>query len=225
MTGDDIKTDVQATLVDAGIRWSTANLLLWINAGGRDIASNKPKAVTARQNIQLAANVTKQPMPAGVVQVLDLYQDMGADGLVPGRSISVVLEERLRAARPGWRIEKGTAVKHLVQDDRDPTSFNVWPAPSATRYVEALVQKQYVPIVALANALPLDDTYRNPLGDYVLSCAFAMEGADQNASLAAAYYAKYAAGLGMQIKQQKRAAATTNSAENPAHPAVDKNGA
>lgn len=225
MTGDDIKADVQAILVDTGIQWSEANLLLWINAGGRDIATFKPKATTLRQDITLAANVTKQALPAGAIQVLDLTCNMGADGATPGRAITVVAADRLAAARPGWRGDKGDVVKHLVIDDRDPKAFIVWPAPKTALHVEGLVHNQFTPITALAQTISLDDSYRNALGEYVLHCAYAMEGEDIDVGLSAAHYAKYAQIIGIQIKQQKRASAAANSAEAPTYPANDKAGA
>jgi hypothetical protein len=193
MTGDDIKSDVQATLVDAGIRWAAASLLLWINAGLRDIPTHKPKAATRRENLTLTAYVTKQANPEGVVQVLELLANMGVSGVVPGRSITTVNGDRLRAVRPSWRADKGPIVKHLVQDDRDPGHFTVWPAPASSMQVEALVLRELAPIEALADELPLDDTYRNAMG--------------------------------IQVRGQKKAAAGTNSTENPTYPAVDKNGA
>lgn len=225
MKGDDIISDVQAVLDDAGIQWDPVRILLWINAGGRDIATYKPKATTVRQNVQLAAGVTKQAMPAGTIAVLDLFANMGANGATPGRAITVVSEDRLRAVRPGWRSEQGDAVKHLVQDDRDGSGYAVWPAPKTALYVEALLHKQYVPIVLAADTIGLDDSYRNALNEYVLHMAYAMEGDALNVQLAEAHYAKYAQIIGIQIKQQKRASAAANSTENPVFPVVDKNAA
>lgn len=225
MTGDDIKADVQSKLVDAGIRWDDPFLLAAINEAGRDIATIKPKATTLRANIQLTPNVTKQANPAGAIAVLDLFANMGVAGITPGRGITTIAEERLRAARASWRADKGAEVKHLVQDDRDPGFFNVWPAPTTALYVEALLHKVYAPIANLGDALPLDDSYRNPLGDYVMYCAYAMEGEQQNIAAASGYYAKYAQTMGVQIQKQKRASAPANGPENPTQPAVDKNGA
>jgi hypothetical protein len=225
MTGDNIKADVQAVLDDAGIQWADANLLTWINAGGRDIASYKPKATTLRAAITLTSGVSKQALPAGAIAVLDLTVNLGTSGTSIGRAITPVSEERLRAVRPGWRADTGAAVKHLVQDDRDAGFFTVWPAPNAALQVEALLHKHYTPIAALGDTLTLDDSYRNALGEFVLHMAYAMEGDSMSAELSAAHYAKYAQTIGIQVQRQKRASSAANSTENPAYPAVDKNGA
>lgn len=227
MKGSDIKADAQGLLQEsgAGIRWTDALLLPWINSAGRDIYTQKPKAGTVRQLVVLTQNVTKQPTPANTVQVLDLVCNMGTDGATPGRAITTVAVDRLAAGRPGWRADKGDAVRHLVVDDRDPTSFIVWPAPKTAMQVEALLSKQWTDVPDLTTDLPIDSSYRNAMRDYVLHMAYAMEGEDMDLNLSAAYYTKYAQTLGIQIQKQKRASAPANSAENPAAPAVDKNGA
>lgn len=227
MTGQDIDDIVAGLLQDAdATQWSAEDRLRWINAGVRDIATHKPKATTVSQNILLTAASTRQAVPADTIAVLDLVCNMGESGTVPGRHITAVSADRLGASRPSWRRDKATYVRHLVMDDRDPGAFYVWPAPSAASYVEALLHKHPAAIAALSQTLPLDNSYQNALVDFVMHMAFSQEAEmPERLTLAAAHYAKYAQTLGLQVQRQKKASAPANTAENPTHPVVDKNGA
>ena len=227
MTGQEIDDIVTGLLQDAGYnQWTREDRLRWINAGVRDIATHKPKATTISQNLMLSANSARQAVPADVIQLLDLNCNMGEDGSTPGRAISTVTAERMNAAIPVWRKQKGSQVRHLVVDDRDPSAFYVWPSPSRAIYVEALVHKHPVAITAMSNTLPLDASYQNALVDFVMHMAYSQEAEmPERLSMAAAHYAKYAQTLGIQVQRQKKASAPANSAESPVHPAVDKNAA
>jgi hypothetical protein len=228
MKGSDIDTIAGALLVDPNaVTWKAADRLRWINMGVREIATLKPKASTVSAAIQITAGLTRQEVPADVITVLDLTANMGADGLTPGRAISTVAADRLAAAVPTWRTDKGAAVRHLVIDDRDPGAFYVWPAiTSGTWYVEGLLHKHPVAITALGDTLPLNDSYLNALVEYVLHMAYAQDGENPgHAELSVAHYTKFAQTLGVQIQKQKKASPSANSAEAPGYPVVDKNAA
>lgn len=227
MTGNDVNSNL-TILSDPSMRvWKLPARINAINAAVRDIAANKPKATTVVGNLLLAAGVTRQAVPADVIEVLDLTCNMGpAPGNTPGRVITTVSAERLQASVPGWRRDKGAAVKHLVVDDRDPSSFNVWPAPLTAMYVEGLLQKHPATIAALADTLPIDQSYLNAVIEYTLHMLYAQEAEnEEHGALSAAHYNKYVNLMGLQAVKQKRASAPANSAENPAYPVVDKNGA
>lgn len=227
MTGNDVNamlTDLNDPDMET---WTQAERITWMNAGMREIATLKPKATTVTASIALVAGVTRQPVPADTIQVLDLTVNMGADGATPGRTITTTTADRLKAASINWRADKGAAVRHLVVDDRDPKAFYVWPAiKTGPWYVEALQHKFPTPIAALGDTLALDDSYLNALSEYVMHMAYARDSEIQaHGELSVAHYTKFAQILGVQIQKQKKASAPANSAENPAFPAVDKNGA
>jgi hypothetical protein len=227
MTGEDLDREARATLQDKdAVIWAPEDMLDWINAFQREVLTHKPKACTGTQNLTLTANVTKQTVPAGVLQVLDILTNMGTDGATPGRAISRTTMDRLQAARPTWRGDTGAAVKHWIEDDRDASVFYVWPAPTLALKVEARTIDIPAELTDLATALTVDDSYRNAGVHYVLFRAYSQNGQDSfHANLAASHYGVFASILGIQVKQQKKASAGANSTVNPAHPVVDKNGA
>jgi hypothetical protein len=228
MTGQDVD-DLLSDLNDPDrTLWTLADRIRWMNAGVREIASAKPKAMTVSDKLAITAGLGRQSVDtATVVAVLDVTGNLGVDGNTPGRPVTVISADRLAASVPSWRTDKGNCVRHVVLDDRDPKSFIVWPAiKSGTWYLEALLQKHPAPIEDVGDTLPLDDSYLNPLAEYVMHMAYARDGeSPEHASLSMAHYTKFAQILGIQVQRQKRAAAIANSAENPAYPAVDKNAA
>lgn len=204
--------------------WSPEDVLAWINAGERDIVTHRPKALTVTQNITITAGASRQSYPADVLQVLDLMCNMGADGAAPGAAISCVSADRMNAADRDWRRRTGVAVRHLVIDDRDKDAFYVWPVQVVATQVEALVCKRPVELTSLEQTLNLSSDYANALAEYVLHMAFAKDSENGNEGLSSGHYMKYAATIGIAVKQQKRASAPANAATAPDYPAVDKNG-
>lgn len=227
MTGQDVDTIAIGILQDPdNTTWLPADRLTWINAGVRAICTAKPKASTVTEAITVTAGTTRQAVPASSIALLGLNANMGVDGLTPGRAISTVMADRLAATNPNWRRETGTAIKHLVVDDRDTGAYYVWPAiKSGTWYVEALLHKHPVAITAIGQTLPIDDSYLDALVEYELHMAYAQqsENAD-HAQLSQSHFQKFAAIVGIQVQKQKKASAPANAPENPAYPAVDKNG-
>lgn len=227
MLASDIDADLSGILSDPGsVTWTADDRLRAINAAVLDICAVKPKASTVSENLGVAPGSTRQAMPEDCFNVLGLTINMGADGATPGRPITTVVADRLGAAQPTWRADKGAAVRHLVLDDRDRSCFYVWPAiKTGPWYVEALKHKRPVPIAALSEPVPLADEYHGAVLEYALHMLYAKDGENgDHASLSQAHYAKYASMLGLQQQQQKKASAPTNSPENPAYPVVDKNG-
>lgn len=226
-TGTQIDTEARELLQDGGtVHWSAAGMIQWINAAVRDVITHKPKANTVTGNLTLTAGTTMQSLPATVIALVGILSNMGTSGTDPGRAVTLTSAERMDAARPIWRSDTGSAVKHYMVDDRDKSSYEVWPAPDSALKVLARTCNHPTDIAALTETLSIDDSYRNALVHYVLFKAYAQDAEDSiNASLSAAHYAIYAQTIGLQVKKQKAESPGANSSANPAYPAVEKNGA
>lgn len=224
-TGTDIEDFCRSLLQDPdSVHWDGVMFLTALNSSLRQVVTDKPKAGTRTENITLAAGLTRQELPDGVIQIQALNVNV-KDG-VYGRAITTTTADRMTAASMNWRRDKGAAVKHLVVDDRDKEAFYVWPALTAGGDVEALVTRMPAEVTDMGADLTLGAEYQNAIAHHTLHVLYAMDAQHTlSPDLSAAHYAKYAQVMGIQVKQQKRAAAPTNSAENPAYPAVDKNGA
>lgn len=226
-TGTDVSNEALALLQDkTNVHVDPADMLEWIRAGVREVVALKPKAGTVTQLIDIVANAVTQAVPAGTIEILDVLANMGADGVTPGRGITVVTLDRMQAAKANWRRDTGAQVKHVIFDDRDNTVYYVWPAVTTAIKAEARLMKFPTPISALTTTVPLDDSYRNPLVYFAMFKAHSQDSSHaSNLQMAEAAYTAFLTAMGIQVKAQKKAAPTTNSPVNPASPAVDKNGA
>lgn len=226
MLGTDIEADARKMLVDAdGVTWDDPFILAAINAGVSDIISHKPRANTVTGLLDLVAGAF-QTLPATAIALVDIICNAGADGATLGRAITRTTAERMDAASPSWRSATGSAVKHFIYDERNPSAYEVWPGPTGATKVKARTCNHPTALTALGDAVPLDASYRNALVEFVLFRCYARDAENSlQSALATAHYAAYANTIGIQVQKQKSAGPGANSTVNPAHPVVEKNGA
>ena len=166
-----IVTQAATVLLDAGAtRWTAAELLDWLNAGVREIATFTDAAVTVG-NLTLVAG-TKQTLPAGGLFLQDITRNMGVGGATPGEAIRSTTRMQLDSYNPNWQLDTATlAVKNYAYDPKAPRVYWVWPPMSGATTVEA----QYAAMpatVTSGQAIPIEDRYANPILDYMLYRAF-----------------------------------------------------
>lgn len=208
-----IATRASALLSDtSNDRWSSAELLTYINDAEKEICMVKPDAYIVNVAYQLVAG-SKQSIPDGTasyqdpssntiaagIQLLDITRNMGTDGATPGNIITIVEMEHLDMAYPGWHNETASAtVIHYMFRDTDPKRFYVYPKqPSASMgWIEIVMAAIPTEISAIGNAINLDDIYQNTILNFVMHKAF-MKDAEfaANQRLAANYYDLFLKGL------------------------------
>jgi hypothetical protein len=183
-------TSVSRLLHDtANERWSTTELLEYLNDGQKEACIPKPDIYTVATSFQLAAG-TRQQIPANSVQLVKIVRNMGLDGTTPGSAIPSVVMQQLDLVRPGWHSEAASAVvKHWMYDEKAPKFFWVYPRNTGTGYVEAILGAVPPDVAAVSNAITIDDIYKNPLVNYMLFRSYSKD-ADfaANESLAKTYY-------------------------------------
>jgi hypothetical protein len=199
MIGSDIVTRLRLVVNDAdAIRWTSAEIVLWINDACRFIALKRPDSCSVNGVKALSAG-SKQTVadmtPAGV-RVLDVVR-----AIATGRAIRLVDREVLDTQLPTWHSATAGVPTNWVFDNRDPKNFYVYPPAAPGTQIELIYSR--VP-VALANESDLssvvlspDDIYIDPLVNYVLYRLYGKD-ADfaQNAQLSAGYLAACRAALG-----------------------------
>lgn len=200
----------------AFVRWTSDELLGWLNDGQREIVMLKPDANAVNQSVQLSAG-TKQRIPSDGIRLIKLTRNMGNDGDTPGRTVRFIDGNILDTQRPNWHTETAsTTVLHYAHDVRDPKVFYCYPPqPGTPSYVE-LVYSAIPEDVALTDAINLDDIYATVLTDYVLYRAYSKNAAVADPNIAAAYYQAFYQALGLKaqgdISASPDAKAATNSA-------------
>lgn len=181
------------------VRWSSTELLDWLNDGQREVALHKPESTATNESFALTQNSTKQTIPALGLTFIRLTRNMGANGLAPGKAIRIVSREVLDAQNPDWHTEISAGyIKHYTFDPLDPKTFYVYPkAPATGLYVEIVYSK--APTNASAgSAISVDDTYANALLDYVMFRAYSKDAEyAQNGQLAVSYYTSFANSIGL----------------------------
>lgn len=155
IAGQEILSRAAIILQDTtNVRWPYDELLRWLHDGQRDIVLLKPDAHTKSEAMVLAISETKQNLPTGGIQLLDVVRNMGTGGSTPGRAVTRTERYILDAQRPNWNTETGSAtVKHYMFDERNPKVFYVYPPQPAA-------SPGYVEVVYSASPDPLIDTWK-----------------------------------------------------------------
>jgi hypothetical protein len=172
----EIITRAQDILSDAGAtRWTSAELLRWVNDAQFEIAVAQPEASLTVTNVQLAAG-TKQSLPAGSIALSRINRNMGVGGATPGETPRPAARALMDQHRPSWHSDTSTlVVKNYFPDPRHPRTFYVWPPMTSATYVECEYSVIPAAVAAAGDPITLPDFYRSPILDYVLYRAFAKE--------------------------------------------------
>ena len=179
ITAQVIIDKAQIVLQDTtAVRWPEAELLGWLNDAQRAICAVLPELNAITGNITLVLG-TRQSLPTGApagITLLKIMRNMGVGGATAGAAMRKVPQELLDSQVPNWHdAAAATALlKHYVYDLRAPKIFYVYPASVANNTVEALYTAAPLDI-AIGAAITIDDTYANPLMDYILYRAYSKD--------------------------------------------------
>jgi hypothetical protein len=223
----DVLTRASRTLADVqSVRWTTAELIDYVNDGELLVAEQKPDASSATKSMKLATG-SRQSIPTGSVaarsvgpaaavlpqgiRFLRAVRNMKSDGTTAGRGIRPMDIPSMDMLLPDWHTEArnysdGKYIEQASADATNRRGFYVYPAPLSTQTVFADVAYSVVPTLALvadltANPQPdlsIGDEYLGALVDYVLFRAFAKDGDDtSNLARSSAHLASFEQVIGI----------------------------
>ena len=179
LTGANLISRIQDTLQDTtGVRWTSAELLRYINDAQREVVNFKPDAAADHSNVQLATG-TEQSIPDVALSLIKVVRNMSATGgsATGKRAIRLVDVDVLNSIEPDWHdstvtgdAAHGSVIKHYVFDPDDPRRFYVYPGvkSGSNAYVELVTAKNPTDLSATSSTIYIDDIYGNALIDYVL---------------------------------------------------------
>lgn len=205
-TPQQIIDDARILLKDATkTTWSDDKLLVWVNAGVREIVSVRPDAYPRIVPIETVAG-TRQSLPVDGMMLLHVPRNIV--GTAPGRAIRKAGRDQLDAVNPDWHSDTPSATaRNFIYDTATPTVFYLYPPSIAGSKVEVI----YTPVppdTALNGQLPISDGYRNALVDYVLYRAYSEDMEVQGAaSRAVAHKQLFDAFLGIKARADVSSAA------------------
>ena len=155
----------------AATRWTTAELLGWLNDGQRELVAISPPVNIKNIALQLVSGV-KQALPSDGMVLLDIPHNLGATGTTMGTVINHVPKEIMLKRIPGWTTTlPNSVVKHFIYSNSDPLIFYVYPPqPSVPKYVECVYSARPTLITAatVGIKITISDFYQNALLDYVI---------------------------------------------------------
>ncbi len=148
---------------ETNVRWTTDELLQWLNDGQREVVLHKPSSNPTDDDLSLVAG-TVQYIPSEGFSLIDVIRNNGGTK----RSIRVIEREILDAQRPEWHDETASAeVKHYMFDPRNPRRFLVYPPNDGDG--DVLISFGAAPSdVILTDPITLSDIYSNALLDYII---------------------------------------------------------
>jgi hypothetical protein len=199
-----------------GLRWLDAEMIVWVNAGQKEIARYKPDASVTNASVVLVAG-TKQTLPAGATHLIKVTRNMGAAGTTPGAAVRIVEAEIMDAQNPNWHADTpaGT-VEHYILDLRDPLTYYVYPPQPATpTYVEVVYASAPADITAIGDDITIPDVHSNALVDYVMYRALSKDATYTKSGVDADSYLKvFLAAMGI-FNQIQASVDPNNQVGNP----------
>jgi len=220
VTAGQIIDKAATQLIDiAGIRWTRAELLKWLNDGLRQIVLMQPNATNTPGAVQLVAG-TRQTLPTGGWLLLGVYRNMGTTGTTPGRAIRIISRELLDAFEPNWHSATPSAItKNYIYDLQDQTAYYVYPPSTGTNYIELNYSMQPTDLTSESQVIPIFDVYQGSLLDYIMfrACTKDAEYAP-GVQLGQMYLATFTAATG--VKEQSETRGTPEQGLLPRNPNV-----
>jgi hypothetical protein len=219
ITVNSIVAKAQILLHDTtGVRWTTEELVNWLNDGQREICLYKPNASVKNLVHQLIGG-TKQTIPSDGIQLIDIVRNMGTGGTTPGRAVRIVTREVLDAQLPGWHSSTAsTEVIHYVFTSADPRNFYTFP-PQPASGAKGQIEIIYAtaPTDALAGStITVDDIYQNVLLDYMMFRAYSKDSEyAANSGKATAHQNNYLASLTGKATSERSYNPNQNAVANP----------
>lgn len=185
-------------------RWTTAELVRYLNDGQRDIALVRPDATATPVTVGLVAGA-RQNLPAAGAKLLELIRNTtGAQ-----RAIRLTDRSVLDALNPDWYSKAGALeVKHYTFDPREPRVFYVYPPALSGASVELVYSAYPVDITepsanttytSVTGNVSVQDIFTNALTNYILYRAFSKDTETVSAAAATSYYQLYQSMLGTEL--------------------------
>lgn len=211
ISGENINTKLKILLQDdTNVQWGKDEICGWINSAQREILIYKPNANPVMGNIPTVVG-TKQGLPAGGIQLLDIPRNMGPTATPVAGKVITNIPRTMLDRITGWHKAAGhvtatVGADHYAFDERFPTVFYLWPGLSDTGWVEAVYSALPTDLTFSGGNIVgniFNDLYETPILDY---CAYRCYSKDAeytgNVQRAAAFYASFSTALTGKTKSE-----------------------
>lgn len=189
----DLLTRASTLLLDdKHVRWTVAELLLWMNDAASEIVIRRPAAGNTVKPITLVEGPI-QTLPEGAVQLVDVIRN------VPGRPISRVSRRLLDDQEPDWYTDRPVPkIRHYAIEEMNTKNFYVYPPAQAGAVVEAMYSTAPALVTKETDVLAMDRAYIGPLISYMLYRALAKDSEYANGQVAITHFQAFTEAVGTQ---------------------------
>ena len=217
MLCSDILRSVSAKLQDEDAEarrwpWESAaggySLMDALNAAVREIVAQRPDATAQTEPMRLEPGM-RQRIPRtdihqtgrNAVSLINVIQNLGADGQTPGRPIFRAELDALRTAaawgKAGERVENWA---YSPLDSREV--FWVYPGvePGKDVWIEAAYAAEPARAATPSDAFPLPESFANAASLWILFDVLAGDHSEANFAKAQAFYQAFAQSLGVKLQ-------------------------
>lgn len=197
---EDILRRTDNMLNDIGrVRWTLQERLDWLNDAAGAIIIRRPAAFS-KTTVQALVLGTRQKIPVGHSELLDVVRNIGADGQ-PGRPIGIVDRKLLDDSDPEWHSARPASyVANYTHDGRTPTQFYVYPPAKAGIQIELTTTALPVKVVAATDMFDINAEYMEAITNFICYRSMIKDGEFANAALATGFYSAFQEALGVQTQ-------------------------
>jgi hypothetical protein len=195
-------TKVNEQTDGTAVRWTSAEMLRWINDGQREIVNQSPRAYTKAVKATAVAGTRQDFTGLSIVdgvELVDITRNFRADGTTPGRAMTkrdrVEFDEQI----PLWHSTAAALdAVHWMSDDRDPLAFFIYPPLQSGAKLEIVYAAEPAPLTALTDIITIPDTYANALQFFALFSMYSKDATyAKSPQLASAYWQLFLQSLGV----------------------------
>lgn len=175
------------------VRWPASELLNWLNDSRRELAVLRPDIYSQSTTKALIAGA-KQSLPTGGLRLMDVPRNTS------GAAVTLTHRGFLDQQNPTWHtsVAPSTTVKHFMVDERDPSTFWVYPPAASGASVELIYQSAPTDYAVGDSLSAFEELYGGAFVDYVCYRAFSKDSEYAgNAQRALAHYQQYSNALGL----------------------------
>lgn len=186
-TTADALSRAATVLNDAGaVRWTSDELMKWLNDARREIATLRPDLYAIKTLIELIAGAA-QSIPSDGMRLMDVTRN--ANGI----ACTITEKELLDQFRPGWQKQSSSkSIRHFMMDERYPTDFWVYPPAMLGAELEIVYQPTPTDVGSGAALSTSESMYLSAIVDYMCFRAFSKDVEFVGAvDRAAAHYGKF----------------------------------
>lgn len=170
-----------------GVRWSNAELVMYLNEAYQFILSRNPDASVKNAAFKCRAGA-RQTLPVDGVKLIDVNCNLDGNKT----AINTTTKRVMDTIEPTWRNDEQSYIQELfLQDDLDPYTFFVYPPAKQDSLIEivySFMPPKHDDYHSATDSIALPEKYHPIIINYILSCCYAKDGDDAgNANLAVNY--------------------------------------